>query len=71
MDYGLKEMNEMDYGVKEMNVMDYGLKEMNKIDYGLKEINDNVTKAEVMWGWVMMSWWNMSVIKPITEQRDD
>ena len=50
---------------------DYSLKKMNEIDYGLKETNDTVTKAEVMWEWVMMSWWNMIVMKTITEQRDD
>ena len=61
----------MDYGLKEINERDYGLKEMNEMDYDLKEMNDTMTKAEVMWGWVMMSWWNLSVIKSITEQRDD
>ena len=70
-DHCLKEINEMDYGLKEMNEMDYSLKKMNEIDYGLKEPNDTVTKAEVMWEWVMMSWWNMIVMKTITEQRDD
>ena len=29
-------------------------------DYGLKEMNNSVTKAEVMWCWVMMSWCNVS-----------
>ena len=51
--------------------MGYGLKEMNEMDYGLKETNDNMTKAEVMWGWVIMSWLNLSVMKSITEQRDN
>ena len=51
--------------------MGYGLKEMNEMDYGLKETNDNMTKAEVMWGWVIMSWSNLSVMKSITEQRDN
>ena len=51
--------------------MGYGLKEMNEMDYGLKETNDNMTKAEVMWGWVIMSWPNLSVMKSITEQRDN
>ena len=59
----------MDYGLKKMNEMDFDLKEINKMDYGLKEMNDTMTKAEVMWGWVM-SWWNSSVMKSITEQRD-
>ena len=54
-----------------MNEMDYGLKILNEMDCGLKEINDNVTKAEVMWGWMMMSWRNFSVMKLVTEQRDD
>ena len=51
--------------------MGYGLKEMNEMDYGLKETNDNMTKAEVMRGWVIMSWSNLSVMKSITEQRDN
>ena len=51
--------------------MGYGLKEMNEMDYGLKETNDNMTKAEVMWRWVIMSWPNLSVMKSITEQRDN
>ena len=51
--------------------MGYGLKEMNEMDYGLKETNDNMTKAEVMWGWVIMSWSTLSVMKSITEQRDN
>ena len=51
--------------------MGYGLKETNEMDYGLKETNDNMTKAEVMWGWVIMSWPNLSVMKSITEQRDN
>ena len=51
--------------------MGYGLKEMNEMDYGLKETNDNMTKAEMMWGWVIMSWSNLSVMKSITEQRDN
>ena len=51
--------------------MGYGLKEMDEMDYGLKETNDNMTKAEVMWGWVIMSWSNLSVMKSITEQRDN
>ena len=63
--------DKMDYGLKEMNEMDYGLKKNNKMDYGLKEINDTMTKAEVMLGWVLMSWWNLSVMKSITEQWDD
>ena len=61
----------MDYGLKKMNEMDHGLKKMNDMDYGLKEMNDNMTKAGVIWGCVMMSWWNLSVMKSITEQRDD
>ena len=56
---------------------------MNKMDYGLKKLNNNnMAKAEVMWGWVMMSCskmcsdmtgvkWSLSVMKSITEQRDD
>ena len=45
------------------------LKEMNEMDYGLKKLNNNMTKTEVMWGWVMMScskmwfkqiWWACS-----------
>ena len=71
MDYGLTKMNEMDYSLKKMNEMGYGLKEINGIDYGLREMNDTMTKPEVMWGWVMMSWWNFSVMKSITKQRDD
>ena len=62
--------DKMDYGLKKMNEMDYGLKEMNKMDCGLKKMNDTMTKAEVIWGWVMMSRWNLSVMKSITEQRD-
>ena len=49
----------------------YGLKKTNEMDYGLKKINETMTKAEVMRGWVMMPWWNLSVMKSITEQRDD
>ena len=71
MDYGLKKINEMDYGLKKMNEIDYGLKEMNEMDYDFKETNDTMTKAEVMWGWLIMWWWNLSVMKSITEQRDD
>ena len=51
--------------------MDYGLMKMDEMDYGLKEMNDTMTKAEVMWSWVMMAWWNLTVLKSITEQRDD
>ena len=51
--------------------MDYGLKEMNEMDYGLKKMNDSMKKEEVMRSWVMMSWWNLSVMKSMTEQRDD
>ena len=51
--------------------MDCGLKKMNKMDYGLKKIKDTMAKAEVMWSWVMMSWWNFSIMKSIKEQRDD
>ena len=51
--------------------MDYGLMKMDEMDYGLKEMNDTMTKAEVMWSWVMMAWWNLTVMKSITEQRDD
>ena len=51
--------------------MDYGFKKMNKMDYGFKKMNDTMTKAEVMGGWVMMSWWNLSVMKSMTKQRDD
>ena len=54
MDYGLKEINEMDYSLKEMNEMDHGWKKMNKMDCGLKEMNNTVTKAGVMWDWVMI-----------------
>ena len=64
-------MNEMDYGLKKINWMDYRLKEMNEMDYGFKEMNYIMTKAYVMWGWVMMSWWNLSIAKSITEKRDD
>ena len=51
--------------------MDYGLMKMNEMEYALKEMNDTMTKAEVIWSWVMMSWWNLSVMRSITEQRDD
>ena len=61
----------MDYGLKKMNEMDYSLKKMNEMSYGLKEMNDTMTKVEVMRGWVMMSWWNLRVMKSMTEQRDD
>ena len=71
MDYGLKKMNEMDYGLKKLNEMNYGLKKLNEMDCGLKEMNNAMTKADVMRGCVMMSWQNLSVMKPITEQRDD
>ena len=69
MDYGLKEMNEMEYGLEKMNEMNYGLKEMNRMDSGLKEMNDNMPKAEGMQGWVVMSWWNLIIMKSITEQK--
>ena len=67
--YGLKEMNEMDYGLKKMNEMDCVLKEMNEMDCGLRKMRDTMTKAEAMWGWIMMPWWNPTFMKSIAEQR--
>ena len=61
----------MEYSLTDMNEMNHGLKEMNEMDHGLKEINDTMTKADVMRGLAMKSWWNLSVMKSITEQRDD
>ena len=45
-----------DYDLKKINDMDHDLKEINEMDYGLKEKNNAMTKAEVMWGWVIVSW---------------
>ena len=64
-------MNEMDYGLKEMKKMDYDLKEIYGMAFDLKKMNDNMTNAEVIWGWAMKPWWNVSVTKSITEQTDD
>ena len=58
-------MNEMGYSLKKMNEMDYGLNKINVVDCGLKEMKYNLTKTEVIWGWLMMSWWNLSVLKSI------
>ena len=63
--------DKMDYSLTDMNEMDHGLKEMNEMDHGLKEINDTMTKADEMRGLAMKSGWNLSVMKSITEQRDD
>ena len=46
----------MDYDLKKMNEIDYGLKKLNEMDCGLKEMSNAMTKADVMRGWVMMSW---------------
>ena len=64
-----EKMNEINYGLKEMNEMDYVLKEMNEMDCGLRKMRDTMTKAEAMWGWIMMTWWNPTFMKSITEQR--
>ena len=64
-----EKMNEINYGLKEMNEMDYVLKEMNEMDCGLRKMRDTMTKAEAMWGWIMMPWWNPTFMKSITEQR--
>ena len=40
----------------------------DKMDYDLKKMNEIITEAEVTWGWMIMSWWNL---KSILEQRDD
>ena len=62
--------DKLDYGFKKMNEMDYGLKEMNEMDYGLKKMNNSLAKTKVMWVWMMMWWWDLSVMKSITEQRN-
>ena len=64
-----EKMNEINYGLKEMNEMDYVLKEMNEMDCGLRKMRDTMTKAEAMWGWIMMPWWNPTFMKSIAEQR--
>ena len=43
----------------------------DKMDYSLKEMNDTMTKAEVLRDWVMVSRWNLSVMKSMTEQKDN
>ena len=40
-----------------MNEIDFGLKKTIETACSLKEMNDNVTKVEVIWFWVMMPSW--------------